>query len=97
MPAPETIRRVKNVICASLKLEDGIAISNDMALAGGAYDMDSLDILLIVTGVEKEFGFKIDDTKLTKAAFKSVESLAAFVDSCAAASNSAHPVDGHER
>jgi len=84
MPTADTICRTKNVIRASLKLAAEVEISDDMALAGGEYDLDSLDILLIVTGIEKEFGIKINDASMNKSAFSSVQSLAAFVESAAA-------------
>ncbi|MFN0010124.1 MAG: acyl carrier protein [Phycisphaerales bacterium] len=84
MPAHDTLNRVKNVIRTGLKLDGRVVLSDDMALAGGEYDLDSLDILLIVTGLEKEFGITINDAAMSKSAFESVASLAVFVDSCAA-------------
>ncbi len=89
MPAHDTLNRVKNVIRTSLKLDGRVVLSDDMALAGGEHDLDSLDILLIVTGLEKEFGITINDAAMSKSAFESVASLAAFVDSCAAAPETA--------
>ena len=91
MPTPDTICRTKNVIRASLKLAAEVEISDDMALAGGEYDLDSLDILLIVTGIEKEFGIKINDASMNKSAFASVQSLAAFVETAAANAVSSAP------
>ena len=91
MPTHDTIRRTKNIIRASLKLPDEVEISDDMPLAGGEYDLDSLDILLIVTGIEKEFAIKINDASLSKTAFASVQSLACFVESAAASSVSTVP------
>ncbi len=85
MPSPDTLRRAKNVIRASLKLDEHVTIADNMTLAGGEYDLDSLDILLIVTSIEKEFEIKVNEASMAKSAFKDVGSLTAFIDSCLAA------------
>jgi len=90
MPSPDTLRRAKLVIRTSLKLDEQVAIADDMALAGGEYDLDSLDILLIVTGIEKEFGMKINERSMTKGAFGSVATLADFVDLCLGSTAAGH-------
>jgi acyl carrier protein len=51
-----------------------------MPLMGGEYDLDSLDVLLVVTNIEKEFGIKIADRQVGRQAFATVATLAAFVD-----------------
>ena len=71
---------VKRVIRESLQLEDDAAIPDDMTLAGGEYDLDSLDMLLIVTNLEKAFGIKIENDKLGPDTFSSVSSIVAFVE-----------------
>ena len=84
MPSPDTLRRAKNVIRTSLKMGDRVDIADDMVLVGGEYDLDSLDILLIVTNIEKEFGFKINEASMNKSAFGNLSSLADYIDSCMA-------------
>jgi acyl carrier protein len=79
MPEAPTIDRVKAVIRTSLKLPADAVLGDDMPLVGGEYDLDSLDILLIITSIEKEFGIKIEDKKVGRAAFTSVRTLAEFV------------------
>lgn len=80
MPTPDTLIRIKSVIRRCLKLEPETPIDDNMALAGGEYELDSLDILLIVTELEKEFGFKIKEGAMNRTAFKSIETLALFVE-----------------
>jgi len=92
MPSPDTLRRAKNVIQTSLKLDEQVTIADNMSLAGGEYDLDSLDILLIVTSIEKEFGIKINEASMAKSAFKDVGTLTAFIDSCLANSPATPPV-----
>lgn len=75
-----TVDRVKLVLRDSLKLGADANIPDDMPLIGGEYDLDSLDILLIVTSIEKEFAIKISNESVGRSAFASVSSLAAFVD-----------------
>lgn len=83
MVTPEnssTIDRVRHVLRTSLKLGADASLPEDMPLIGGEFDLDSLDMLLLVTNIEKEFGFKIPNEAVGKAAFESLRSLAAFVD-----------------
>lgn len=80
MPTEEILSRVKSVIRRCLKLDGEAPIDDGMALAGGEYELDSLDILLIVTEMEKEFGIKINESGMDRKAFASVESLGAFVE-----------------
>ena len=80
VPQSSTVDRVKLVLRDSLKLGADASIADDMPLIGGEYDLDSLDILLIVTSIEKEFGIKIPNESVGRSAFASVTTLAAFVD-----------------
>ncbi len=81
MPSAETLSRVKMVIRACLKVDDGTPLEDTMPLVGGEYDIDSLDILLIVTGLEKEFGVKINEGAMGKEAFATIETLGTFIES----------------
>jgi acyl carrier protein len=81
MPSAETLDRVTRVIRESLRLAPETPMPADMPLVGGDYDLDSLDMLLVVTNIEKEFAIKISERELGKQVFESVRSLATFVDS----------------
>jgi len=48
--------RIKRILRRDLKLPEDARIEDGMPLLGGQFDLDSLDILLLVTSVEKEFG-----------------------------------------
>lgn len=89
MPSAETLTRVKDVLRACLKLDEQTPINDMMPLIGGEYDLDSLDILLIVTELEKTFGVKIVEGSMGKAAFTDVRTLGAFIESCPKAEKSA--------
>ena len=77
----ETIQRIKTVLRRDLKLGPDVAIPDDMPLAGGKYDLDSLDMLLVLTSVEKEFGVQIKDGTVGRAVFASITTLGRFIES----------------
>src|SRR5262245_66260837 len=74
-----SIDRISALMRRDLKLGD-VAISADTPLLGGDFDLDSLDVLLLVTSIEKEFGIKIADGAIGREAFKDVATLASFVE-----------------
>ncbi len=80
MPLPATLERIKTIVRDSLKLGSDAAMDDDMPLIGGEHDFDSLDVLLIVTNIEKEFGIKVADREVGRQIFTTIESLAAFVE-----------------
>lgn len=75
-----TSERIKRILRRDLKLPEDAVIADAMPLVGGQFDLDSLDILLLVTSVEKEFGIKIASEKIGREAFASVATLSRFVD-----------------
>ena len=80
MPATEeTIQRVKTILQTSLKIDQAVDLPDDMPLAGGEYDLDSLDILLVITSIEKDFGVKIREATMDRTAFTTVRTLADYV------------------
>lgn len=94
MPSDETLDRVKKVIRTCLKVDDRTVLSNTMPLVGGEYDLDSLDILLIITELEKEFGVKITEGSMGKAAFTNVETLGTVIERLVRAGSSASTGEG---
>jgi acyl carrier protein len=76
----ETLDRVRQILRSSLKLEPDAELAADMPLLGGEYDLDSLDVLLVITNIEKEFGLQIRDGTMDRSAFASLGTLAGFVD-----------------
>ncbi|HEY8666112.1 MAG TPA: phosphopantetheine-binding protein, partial [Tepidisphaeraceae bacterium] len=82
MPATEnpTLHRIKTILRRDLKLGPGADIPDDMPFFGGDFDLDSLDVLLLMTSIEKEFGFKIPSEQIGKEVFKNVATLAAYIE-----------------
>jgi len=78
------VERIKTIMRRDLKLGDGVDIQPDTPLVGGDFDLDSLDVLLLVTSIEKEFGIKIAGGQIGREAFKDVQTLAGFVQAAKA-------------
>jgi acyl carrier protein len=75
-----TIDRIAALMRRDLKLGDDVVITPTTPLFGGDFDLDSLDVLLLVTSIEKEFGIKVADGAIGREAFKDVATLATFVE-----------------
>ncbi len=73
---------LKTQIIESLKLQDITAeqIDDDAPLFGGGLGLDSIDALELVVMLEKNYGIVIKDIEEGRPAFKSVRTLAAFIE-----------------
>ncbi|MBP3227410.1 MAG: acyl carrier protein [Bacteroidaceae bacterium] len=60
-----------------MKPED---IGNDDPLFGDGLGLDSIDALELIVMLEKEYGIKIKDTSAGKDIFKSMNTMASFVE-----------------
>jgi 3-hydroxyacyl-[acyl-carrier-protein] dehydratase len=75
----ELLERLKLILRRDLKLGADASIADDMQFFGGDIDLDSLDMLLLVTSVEREFGVKIPNEAVGRTVFQSVSSLANYI------------------
>src|SRR5579862_9762564 len=76
---PDVREQLKKILRRDLKLGPDVPIADDMPLFDSAADLDSLDMLLLVSSVEREFGFRIPNESLGETVFRSVDTLAHFV------------------
>jgi acyl carrier protein len=83
-PRPQTLQLVKEILRRDLKLDAGADIPDDMPFFGGDLDLDSLDILLLMTSIEKQFKIKVPSEAVGKQVFQNVTTLATFIDQRAA-------------
>ena len=67
---------VREVISDDLKLGD-VAVDRDTVLVGDALGLDSLDLLMLVTGTEKRLGLKIPNDQLGR---DNMENVGRFVE-----------------
>jgi 3-hydroxyacyl-[acyl-carrier-protein] dehydratase len=75
----ELLEQLKAILRRDLKLGPNVTIADDMPLIGGQLDLDSLDILLLVSSVEKTFGIKIPNESVGRSMFQDVAKLARFI------------------
>jgi 3-hydroxyacyl-[acyl-carrier-protein] dehydratase len=99
-PRPQTLELVKELLRRDLMLGAGTPIPDDMPFFGGDLDLDSLDILLLMTSIEKQFKIKVPSEAVGKQVFQNVTTLATYIEQSAgqavpgpAAGSSAAPVD----
>jgi 3-hydroxyacyl-[acyl-carrier-protein] dehydratase len=62
-----------------LKLGSDIVIDESTPFVGGDADIDSLDILMLLASVEREFGIRINNEEMGKAVFQNVGTLVDFL------------------
>jgi len=75
-------QQLKQVLVVELNLEDIVpdAIDDDEPLFGGRLGLDSIDALEIVYQVEQHFGIPMKQMNEARAAFESINTLAAFIE-----------------
>lgn len=75
-------QKIKELLIERLKFEDMTPddISDDEPLFAGGLGLDSIDALEIVVMLESEFGVKVKNETSAREYFKSVASLAGFVE-----------------
>lgn len=77
---PALLDQLKTLLRRDLRLGADAQIADDMPLVGGPIDLDSIDILLVVSSIEKQFQIKIPNEVVGRAAFQSVATLAHYVE-----------------
>jgi 3-hydroxyacyl-[acyl-carrier-protein] dehydratase len=78
---PEILDRLRHIVRRDLKLGPDAVITDDMPFFNSDLDLDSLDILLLVTSIEKEFGLKIPSHAVGKEVFSNLTTLANYIQS----------------
>ena len=76
---PKILEHVKTILRRDLKLGPSTPIPDDMPFFGSDVDLDSLDMLLLVTSIEKEFGLKVPSEQIGREVFANVATLAKYV------------------
>ena len=75
--------KLKELLIERLKFEDMTPadIADDEPLFAGGLGLDSIDALEIVVMLESEFGIKVKNETSARDHFRSISSLAGFVES----------------
>lgn len=80
---------LKQLIVDAVNLEDvdPVDIGDDDPLFGAGLDLDSIDALELVLQLEKRYGVKIQSSEASREALRSINTLAAFIESARAESS----------
>src|SRR4051812_27223501 len=76
----DTLARVTMLIRRDLKLGPDLPVTEDMPFFGGEADIDSLDILLLLSSIEKEFGLRIPSEAVGREVFANVGTLVRYIE-----------------
>ena len=87
MDAQELKQQLKAQIIEQLNLEEVKVedISDEQALFGDGLGLDSIDALELIVLLERHYGIKITDPKQGQTVFRSVNTMAEFIQSHQAA------------
>ena len=77
--AGDIAARIKTILHRDLKLGSDLQIGDETPFFSAETDLDSLDMLLLVSSVEKEFGIKVPNEEVGQQAFQNVKTLTAFI------------------
>jgi 3-hydroxyacyl-[acyl-carrier-protein] dehydratase len=76
---PDLLEQIRQLVRRDLKLAADEPLPEDMPFLGGSVDLDSLDMLLLLTSIERKFGIRIPNETVGKAAFQNLASLATYI------------------
>ena len=76
---PEILDQIRAILRRDLKLSATTPLPEDMPFFGGDIDLDSLDMLLLVTSIERHWGVRIPNESVGKEVFHTVATLARYV------------------
>ncbi|MCL4468814.1 MAG: phosphopantetheine-binding protein [Deltaproteobacteria bacterium] len=81
LPVEKLIEELKKKVLDLLNIQDvrPETIDNNAPLVGNELGMDSIDILELVTVIEKDYGVRIDNKELGEKVFASFASLAHYI------------------
>jgi len=75
-------QELKLIIIKGLRIKDRgpESLQDNQPLLGGDLEIDSIDILQLILEIERHFGIKLVDGEFDKAAWESINTLAATVE-----------------
>jgi len=77
--AEETVDILREILRSTLHLDRADELTPSSALLGAIPEFDSMAIVAVLTRIEEEFGFSVDDDEITAEVFETVGTLAAFI------------------
>lgn len=79
----QLVNDIKNLIITSVNLHhvDPATINENTSLREGGLELDSVDILEVVVGIEQKYGVKVNDADVGKKYFRTIGTIAELVES----------------
>lgn len=95
---PDILQQVRAILRRDLKLPADAPLAEEMPFFEGDVDLDSLDMLLVLTSIERQFGLRIPNESVGRDVFQNVATLTRYVQEHRGASASspitaAPPID----
>lgn len=75
-----TFTSVRDILVQTLQLSNGDALTEDTELLGNIPEIDSMAVVTILTALEEQYDFFIDDTEISAETFETLGTLVEFVD-----------------
>ncbi len=75
-----TLTSVRDILVQTLQLSDGDALTEDTELLGNIPEIDSMAVVTILTALEEQYDFFIDDSEISAETFETLGTLVEFVD-----------------
>ena len=75
-----TLTSVRDILVQTLQLSDGSALTEDTELLGNIPEIDSMAVVTILTALEEQYDFFIDDSEVSAETFETLGTLVEFVD-----------------
>lgn len=80
-PNPVSLKeQVKALLREDLRLDPRAQIDDDMPLIGGEFELDSLDVVLLISSVEKKFNVSLPRDGTAAQLFGSVDAIVRFLE-----------------
>ncbi|MFK8030992.1 MAG: acyl carrier protein [Gammaproteobacteria bacterium] len=76
-----TLDTVRTILIQTLQLDEAdTELDEDTELLGNIPEMDSMAVVTILTALEEQFGFDIDDAEMSAETFETLGTLVEFVE-----------------
>ena len=75
------LEEVKSIVIEVLQLNvDSSDLAEDTALLGAIPEFDSMAVVGVITALEENYGFEVDDDEIDADTFETIGSLVSFVN-----------------
>ena len=75
-----TLTSVRDILVQTLQLSDSDSITEETELLGNIPEIDSMAVVTILTALEEQYEFFIDDSEISAETFDTLGTLVEFVE-----------------